>query len=187
MNNCQSNTQHCQTGCENISGCLQLGGGQISGIEATVHAVLTAFESDENEAVFLVDASNAFNFLNRQVALHNIRRLCPLLATILINTYRAPTELIVDGDTILSQEGTTQGDPLAIPMYALATIPLIKKLHRNYKQVWYVDDAAAVGGLWTCAIGGIGYLPLARALVIFQMLIFQITGWRPSSQSRDEN
>ena len=169
---------------QDISGCLQLCGRQISRIEATVHAVRTAFES---EAVLLVDASNAFNFLNRQVALHNIRRLCPLLATILINTYRAPTELIVDGDTILSQEGTTQGDPLAIPMYALATIPLIKKLHRNYKQVWYVDDAAAVGGLWTCAIGGIGYLPLARALVIFQMLTFQITGWRPSSQSRDEN
>ena len=135
-----------------------------------MHAVLTAFESDENEAVFLVDASNAFNFLNRQVALHNIRRLCPLLATILINTYRAPTELIVDGDTILSQEGTTQGDPLAIPMYALATIPLIKKLHRNYKQVWYVDNAAAVGRIvdlcnWWDRIfssgPGFGYFPNA--------------------------
>ena len=130
---------------QDISGCLQLCGGQISGIEAAVHAVRTAFESDENEAVLLVDASNAFNSLNRQVALHNIRRLCPLLATTLINTYRAPTELFVDGDTILSQEGTTQGDPLAMPMYALATVPLTKKLHGNYKQIWYADDAAAVG------------------------------------------
>ena len=78
--------------------------GQISGIEAAVHAVRAAFESEENEAVLLVDASNAFNSLNRQVALHNIRRFCPPLATIVINTYRAPTELFVDGDTILSQE-----------------------------------------------------------------------------------
>ena len=116
-------------------GCLQMCGGQISGIEAAVHTVRTAFDSDENEAAILVDATNAFNSLNRQVALHNIRRLCPPLATILINTYRAPTELFVDGDTLLSQEGTTQGDPLIMPMYALATIPLVKKLKGNSKQI----------------------------------------------------
>ena len=127
------------------SGCLQLCAGQISGVEAAVHAVRTAFESEENEAVLLVDASNAFNSLNRLVALHNIRRLCPPLATILINTYRAPTELFVGGDVILSQEGTTQGVPLAMHMYALAAIPLIKKLEGNSKQVWFADDAAVVG------------------------------------------
>ena len=31
-----------------------------------------------------------------------------------------------------------------MPMYALATV-LIKKLHGSYKQVWYAEDAAAVG------------------------------------------
>ena len=81
------------------SSCTQLCGGQISGTEAAVHAVRSAFALDENEAVLLVDASNAFNSLNRLVALHNIRRICPPLSTILINTYRAPTELFVDGDT----------------------------------------------------------------------------------------
>ena len=50
---------------QDTSGCLQLCGGQISGIEAAVHVVRTAFESEENEAVHLVDASNAFNSLNR--------------------------------------------------------------------------------------------------------------------------
>ena len=53
--------------------------------------------------------------------------------------------MFVDGDTLLSQEGTTQGDPLAMPMYALATIPLIKKLKGNSKQIWYADDAVAIG------------------------------------------
>ena len=155
---------------QDASGCLQLCGGQISGIEAAVHAVRTAFESDDNEAVLLVDASNAFNSLNRQVALQNIRRLCPPLATILINTYRAPTELFVDGDVLLSQEGTTQGDPLAMPMYALATIPLIKRLDGNCMQVWYADDAAAAGKIaalrdwWdrlTTSGPGFGYFPNA--------------------------
>ena len=108
-----------------------------------MHTVRSVFEYHESEAVLLADASNAFNSLNRPMALHNIRRICSLLSTILINTYRAPAELFVDGDTLFSQEGTTQGDPLAMPMYALATIPLIKKLEGNYKQVWYADGAAA--------------------------------------------
>ena len=81
----------------------------------------------------------------RPVALHNIRRLCPTIATILINSYRSPTDLFVDRDVILSQEGTTQGDPLAMPMYGLATIPLIRKLNGLCKQVWYADDSAATG------------------------------------------
>ena len=87
----------------------------------------------------LVDASNAFNALNRQTALHNIRRICPALATPLINIYREPIDLYVDGIVLRSQEGTTQGDPLAMPMYALATIPLIKKLKAlagAVHQVW---------------------------------------------------
>ena len=130
---------------QDASGCLQMCGGQISGIEAAVHATRTAFESDDCEAALLVDATNAFNALNRQVALHNIRCLCPPIATILINTYRSPTELFVDGDVILSQEGTTQGDPLAMPMYGLATIPLIRRLDGLCKQIWYADDSAAIG------------------------------------------
>ena len=120
-------------------------GGQISGIEAAVHAARSAFELEENEAILLVDATNAFNALNRQVALHNIRRLCPPIATILINSYRSPSDLLVDGDVILSQEGTTQGDPLAMPMYGLATIPVIRKLDGLCEQIWYADDSAAIG------------------------------------------
>ena len=34
-----------------------------------------------------------------------------------------------------------------MPMYALATIPLIKRLKSNTKQIWYADDAAATGKL----------------------------------------
>jgi len=54
------------------TGCLQLCGGKISGIEAVVHTVWMAFEKDDSEAVLLVNATNAFNTINCQVALQNI-------------------------------------------------------------------------------------------------------------------
>ena len=127
---------------QDAAGSLQLCAEQISGIKAAVHAVRNLFECDDTEAVLLVDASNAFNSLNRQVAL---QKICPSLATVLINTYREPSELFVDGDVLYSREGTTHGDPLAMPMYALATIPLIKKLDKTVHKVWYADDATGVG------------------------------------------
>ena len=47
---------------------------------------MQAYQDDAIEAVLLVDAKNAFNCLNREAALRNIRYLCPPLATILIST-----------------------------------------------------------------------------------------------------
>ena len=63
-----------QDGCiQEAAGSLQLSAGQISGIEAAVHAVDSLFQQEETEAILLVDASIAFNSLNRLSALHNIR------------------------------------------------------------------------------------------------------------------
>lgn len=81
------------------------------------------FANPDTEVVLLVDASNVFNPLNRQVTLRNICHLCQSLAHILINTYREPSELFVDSEVLHFEEGATQGDPLAMPLYALASIP----------------------------------------------------------------
>ena len=141
---------------QEATGSVQLCAGQISGTETAVHTVTTLFQQEDIEAILLVDATNAFNSLNRLVALHNIRHLCPSLAAVLINTYRAPIKLFVDGSVLYSSEGTTQGDPLAMPMYALATIPPIKKLQSvDVKQVWYADDASAAGKIQGYTSGGI--------------------------------
>ena len=91
---------------------------------------------------------NAFNSINRETAIRNIQHLCPPIAKILINTYREDIQLFIDGATILSQEGTTQGDPLAMAMYAIAITPLIRSLEdEKIKQVWFADDATAGGSL----------------------------------------
>ena len=95
-----------------------------------------------------MDTSNAFNSLNWQAVLHNILELCPSFSTILINTYRPDVNLYIGGVTLSFKEGTTQGDPLAMPTYALGTILLINVLSDGrVKLAWYGDDASACGGL----------------------------------------
>ena len=77
-----------------------------------------------------------------------MRHLCPALAPTLINTYRHPAPLYVGGECILSREGTTQGDPLAMHMYAIGMMPLIRLAGGiGALQQWYADDASAIGRL----------------------------------------
>ena len=89
----------------------------IHASEAAIHAMRDLFSYASSEAALLVDASNAFDSVNCQAALHNISILCPALSTILYNTYIAPTRLFVTSQgEILSSEDTTQGDPLSMSM-----------------------------------------------------------------------
>ena len=132
------------------SGSLQLCPGQKSGSEAAIHAMHGIFEADDTDAVLLIDASNAFNALNRATSLHNIRVLCPVIAAYAINTYRESARLfITGGKEIMSAEGTTQGDPLAMALYALSVQPLITSLQvgSSTKQCWFADDAWGAGSV----------------------------------------
>ena len=130
------------------AGTFQVCAGHEAGCEAVIHSMCRIFHDATTETVLLVDANKAFSSLNHKVALLNIHQLCPSLATILTNTYRENASLFIDGDTLFSQEGITQGDPLAMAMYAVATVPLIEKLQStNTKQVCYADDATAGGTL----------------------------------------
>ena len=82
-----------------------------------------------------------------------------------MNCYRVPARLFVFGGTELaSREGTTQGCPLAMAMYALAIMPLIDILRHPpegkensampaekegdaVKQAWFADDSQAAARL----------------------------------------
>ena len=105
----------------------------------------SVFEDEGTEAILLVDASNAFNTLNRQAALRNVQKFCPVLAPILVNTHCNHAKLFIGGEHILCREGTAQGDPLAMAMYGIGTLPLILQLRENVTQCWYADDATAGG------------------------------------------
>ena len=119
--------------------------------EAAMHSMKEIFDDEQTDAVILVDASNTFNSLNRNAALHNIQILCPQFSTILISTYRLPVIMIVFGSkNIIPNQGTTQGDNLPMSFYALGTATLLKYLlisFPNVKIVCLEDDITVAGTL----------------------------------------
>ena len=101
------------------AGSLQLCGGQITGSEAAIHAMHDVFNDDNTGGILLMDAENAFNSINRKVMLHNLKLICPVIATYISNCYMYPARLfIIGGGELFSKEGTTQRDPTSIGAYA---------------------------------------------------------------------
>ena len=138
---------------EEVCGIDQLCSGLRSGLEGSVHAVRELFDERCNLGwgLLLVDATNAFNSVNRVAALWNARVLWPRCSRYLFNTYRGYASLLLqDGSkSLLSKEGVTQGDPLSMMLYAVAVLPLIRSLRApgKWTQNWYADDSSCVADL----------------------------------------
>ena len=96
-------------------GKLQLCGRHLAGCEVGVHALVDLFDDDETEGVVQVDASNAFNSINRNILLHNAKIICPQFGTYIRNSYCTPARFfITSGAEISSREGKKQSDPIAM-------------------------------------------------------------------------
>ena len=108
-----------------------------------IHAMSQVLEEEGTDGILLIDASNAFNQMKRSAALHNIEITCKEMALYVINTDRSSSRLFICGEgEILSQEGTTQGDSLAMPWYSVYTSLMIQNRRTHYpivKQVWLAD------------------------------------------------
>ena len=65
------------------AGPLQTATGLHSGAKTAIHSMRCMFEDDRTDTVILFDPINASNSLNPKAALHNIRVICPQIATIL--------------------------------------------------------------------------------------------------------
>ena len=137
----------------NCVGNIQVCAGQKGGSEAAIHAMRAVYDDGHSHAVLLVDASNAFNSLNRKTMLHNVGRLCPMIYTFVYNCYTPHARLfVIGGKELRSKEGTTQGDPIAMAVYAIGSVPFLKDIVKsqpddNVKQVAFADDATAGGVL----------------------------------------
>ena len=109
------------------------------------------FGTNKAETVLLADAENAFNSINRQVFLHNIRQIWPPVATFVHKCYNVPARIFVlGGKELLSHEGNTQGDPVSMAIYRVALRPL--RLANFYpekdpKMVAFADDLTSAGRL----------------------------------------
>jgi hypothetical protein len=155
-------------------------------IEGAAHSMTELFREhgDEEHAdgygMLLVDASNAFNAVNRPAALWNARMIWTGAAYFLFNTYRSYNLLVIrsstspgSGTIMLSREGVTQGDPMSMFFYGIAILPLIRRCKiedPDSGQAWYADDSSGIGRLtrlrkWfdlLCEDGpGFGYFPEA--------------------------
>ena len=138
----------------------------------------TIYQDETTEAVILVDASNAFNSIKRNVFLHNISIICPSISTYVHNCYSVHSRLfIVGGGELKSTEGTTQGDLIMTAVHTIDIYTLIlmmveftNKTDSTIKTAAYADDITIAGELvqlkywWNrlCGLGPkFGYYPEA--------------------------
>ena len=110
------------------------------------------YKEENTDVILLVDAANAFTSVNRKIYLHYIIAVCPSISIYVQNFYTLPSHLFIIGGTeIKSSERTTQGDPVALSIYALTVIPfmlmVLEKIHTktNSEAKMVADDFSAAG------------------------------------------
>ena len=127
----------------------QLGVGVRGGCEAIVHTVRRALEEDPSLLLLQADFINAFNLVDRGVALEEVARHFPEILAWVKTCYKKPSHLLFGVTSILSQLGVHQGDPLAALIFALVLHPLVTAIQERIPTItvnsWFLDDGSAVG------------------------------------------
>ena len=110
--------------------------------------------------LFLSDADNAFNSINRPAALWNARILWVRCSRFLFNSYRGFSILIIKGtsEILLSKEGVTQGLPSAMKFYAIGLLPLTLKLK---------DSSEFVQSEWEMASNEFCFEDVSKILIMW--------------------
>ena len=124
--------------------------GVSGGCEAVLHAARRFAELARHSdlVTWRVDLENAFNRVDRKTLWDAVQEEAPELLQYVSAAYGAPTLLFVWGDnTISSQQGTQQGDPLAPLLFAL----VLRKFWLRHRpeglslDAWYADDGIISG------------------------------------------
>lgn len=122
---------------------VQLGFGTKQGCEAAVHATRTyvTMSTGTEKVLLKIDFRNAFNSIERDVMLHEVKKKTPSLYHYFWQCYRNSSLLFYGEESILSEIGAQQGDPTGPLLFSLTIQPMIEKLMSDL-NVWYLDDGS---------------------------------------------
>lgn len=133
---------------------LQIGVAHPLGIEVGLQVARQWCYRHRNspDKVFLkLDFANAFNTVDRELFLKEVRSRMPGLAPWVDFCYTRPSKLVFGSHTIASESGVQQGDPLGPLLFALALQPVLKELAATrapggLELVYsYLDDLCLAG------------------------------------------
>ncbi|CEM37462.1 unnamed protein product [Vitrella brassicaformis CCMP3155] len=130
---------------------LQCAVGTPAGNEKLFKAAETFIQSrreSEKRLLTTLDCTNAFNEVDRQAIVNELASQFPELFHFLWQFYGEPAELwyrLADGRvrTILSQQGTQQGDPAGPFLFCLALQPVLKAIQASFPRALiqaFMDD-----------------------------------------------
>ena len=104
-------------------------------------------ENRQDEIIVQVDLRNAFNSIDRNVLLREVRERVPALYPYAHACYSTPAFLFGNGFEVQSSCGVQQGDVCGPALFAIAiqkTILELTELNLSF-QYWYLDDGILCG------------------------------------------
>ena len=112
-----------------------MGNGIIGGNEAIVHTLRNASENIENKdlVILTIDASNAFNSIDRSKALDYMYTKVPELYLTSLNTYGSASYTIINGSRVPVEQGTSQGCPHSGSFFNIGLANLVDSIPENIK------------------------------------------------------
>jgi hypothetical protein len=132
---------------------LQVGVSVKGGCESVVHAVNYIVHDEslrEEKQILLVDFANAFNSIDREVMLQEVRNCFPELSSWAESCYgHAHPHLFMQEHRLQSCSGVQQGDPLGPLLFAITLQPVLEKIRVECPGLimnsWYLDDGTLAG------------------------------------------
>ncbi|GKC42827.1 putative reverse transcriptase domain-containing protein [Tanacetum coccineum] len=96
------------------------------------------------------ESENAFNLVDREVMLREVRLRFPSISRWVEFCYSNPARLYYGEHTLWSSQGVQQGDPFGPLLFSLVLHPLICKIRDSFSlslHAWYLDDGTIFGDI----------------------------------------